>query len=120
MSTIAQGVRRPARARANGSAAPRARGRARPRLLLGGGILWIVLFAALLAGVVAVNVTVLRLNVQLDQAGRESSQLKADIASLRSELSSVSASARIESRARKDLGLIPADPDSITYVELER
>jgi cell division protein FtsL len=115
MSTLAQGTRRnpPKRAR-------RADGLRDRRLLLEGGIFWIVLFAALLAGVVAVNVTVLRLNVQLDQAGREQSQLKADIATLRSQLSSVSASARIETRARKDLGLVPADPDTITYVELPR
>ncbi|MFO7572909.1 MAG: cell division protein FtsL [Gaiellaceae bacterium] len=116
MSTIAQGARsRPAKRTRSSSKV-----RARPRLLLGGGILWIVLFGALLAGVVAVNVTVLRLNVQLDQAAREQSQLKADIAGLRSQLSSASASARIESRARKDLGLVPADPDTIVYVELPR
>jgi len=120
MSTIAQGARRPRRARTTSDTRAATRLRTRPRLLLGGGILWIVLFGVLLAGVVAVNVTVLRLNVQLDQAGRESSQLKADIASLRSELSSASASARIETRARNDLGLVPADPDSIAYVELER
>lgn len=116
MTTLAHGVRRrpaPSRPRS-------ARRRARPRLLLGGGILWIVLFATLLAGVVAVNVAVLRLNVQFDQVERSQSQLRADIATLRSELSSVSASARIESRARRDLGLVPADPDSITYVELPR
>lgn len=36
-------------------------------VILGGGVVWIVLFAVLLAGVVAVNVAVLRLNLQLDQ-----------------------------------------------------
>jgi cell division protein FtsL len=115
MTTLAHGAGRQATERRSA-----ARRRARPRLALGGGILWIVVFAVLLAGVVAVNVAVLRLNVQLDQAGRDRSQLEADIATLRSELSSVSASARIESRARRDLGLIPADPDSISYVELAR
>lgn len=116
MSTLAQGARRrPAPGRRTST-----RLRDRPRLLLGGGVLWIVLFATLLAGVVAVNVTVLRLNVELDRAEREQSQLRADIAALRSQLSSASASARIESRARNDLGLVPADPDTITYVELSR
>ena len=47
--------------------------------------------AALLAGVVAVNVAVLRLNLQFDQVGRERSELRADISRLRSELSSASA-----------------------------
>jgi cell division protein FtsL len=116
MSTLAQGRQGRAAVRSR----PPSRLHNRPRLLLGGGVLWIVLFALLLAGVVAVNVTVLRLNVQLDQAGRDQSQLKADIATLRSQLSSVSASARIETRARRELGLVPADPDTITYVELPR
>jgi cell division protein FtsL len=112
MSTIAQGAR---------ALRPRGRSRARARAkphLLGGGVLWIVLFAALLAGVVAVNVAVLRLNVQLDQAGRERSQLKADVAGLRAELSSTSATSRIERVATKELGLLPADPETTTYVPL--
>lgn len=110
MSSIAQGARAP-RSRAKAQAKPR---------LLGGGVLWIVLFAVLLAGVVAVNVAVLRLNVELDQVGQERSQLKADIAGLRSELSSVAATARIERVATKDLGLTLADPDTMIYVRLRR
>jgi cell division protein FtsL len=98
---------------------PRTQTRSRP-WLLGGGVLWIVLFAALLAGVVAVNVAVLRLNVELDQVGRERSQLKADIAGLRSELSSASASARIGRLATNELGLTTADPETTIYVRLRR
>ncbi len=97
----------------------RTRTRARPRLL-GGGVLWIVLFAALLAGVVAVNVSVLRLNLELDRVGRERAELRADVARLRAELSSAAASARIERLARKELGLVPADPDTTLYVRLGR
>jgi cell division protein FtsL len=95
------------------------RARAKPRVL-GGGVLWIVLFAVLLAGVVAVNVNVLRLNIELDRAGRERAELKADIAGLRSELSSTSATARIERVAEKELGLVQADPDATVYLRLER
>ncbi|MDQ3121342.1 MAG: cell division protein FtsL [Actinomycetota bacterium] len=100
-------------------------GRARPRAgtrprLLGGGVVWIVLFAALLAGVVAVNVTVLRLNLQLDEIGRERSELRADVANLRSELSSAAATARIERLATTELGLTQADPETTTYVRLGR
>jgi cell division protein FtsL len=114
MSSVAQSARAaPARPRS------RARARAKPRLL-GGGVLWIVLFAALLAGVVAVNVAVLRLNLELDQTGRERSELKADVASLRSELSSTAATARIERLATKELGLEPADPEKTIYVQLGR
>ena len=81
-------------------------------------MLWIVLFAALLAGVVAVNVAVLRLNVELDRAGRERSQLKADVAALRSELSSTAATSRIQRVATEELGLVDADPETTTYVTL--
>ncbi len=82
--------------------------------------MWIVLFALLLAGVVAVNVSVLRLNVELDGVGRERAELKADIAGLRSELSRTSSTARIERLARNELGLTLADPDEMTYVSLPR
>lgn len=82
-------------------------------------MLWIVLFAALLAGVVAVNVAVLRLNLELDGVGRESSQLKADVARIRSQLSSTAATAQIERAARSELGLVPADSDTIVFVTLE-
>jgi cell division protein FtsL len=83
-------------------------------------VLWIVLFASLLAGVVAVNVTVLRLNLERDRVGRERSELRADIARLRSELSSAAASARIERLAQKELGLVRADPDTTVWVRLPR
>jgi len=112
VSTVAQAART-ARART------RTRSRSRPRLLAG-GVIWIVLFALLLAGVVAVNVSVLRLNIQLDQVGRERSELKGDIAGLRSGLSSASATARIERLAEKELGLRQADPDTTTYLRLGR
>jgi len=110
VSSIAQDAR---------AARSRSRAQAKPRLL-GGGVLWIVLFAVLLAGVVAVNVAVLRLNVELDQVGRERSQLKADIAGLRSELSSAAATASIERVATNELGLTLADPDTMIYVRLKR
>jgi cell division protein FtsL len=114
MSSVAQGA---------GVARPRRRSEvsrkaaSKPRVL-GGGVVWIVVFACLLAGVVAVNVAVLRLNVELEQTGRERSELKADIAGLRSELSSSGATARIERLATKELGLVLADPETTTYVRL--
>jgi cell division protein FtsL len=90
------------------------------RWALGGGVLWIALFTVLLAGVVAVNVTVLRLNLQLGQADRERTDLRADISRLRSELSSASATSRIDRLAQKELGLVPADPNQTIYVHLGR
>jgi cell division protein FtsL len=84
-----------------------------------GGVLWIVLIAVLLAGVVAINVLVLRLNVQLDDLRHHRAELKADIASTRAQLSSASANARIETEASSRLGLVQADPNATTYVRLE-
>ncbi len=93
------------------------RTKARPRLLAG-GVFWIVLFGALLAGVVAVNVAVLRLNLQLDGVSRERTQLRADLANVRAGISSAAATARIEKAARDDLGLVQAEPDEMIYVTL--
>ena len=76
------------------------------------------MLAVLLAGVVAVNVAVLQLNLQLDELGRERVQLRADTHRLSSQLSSASANARIESQARTKLGLVRADPALTEHVQL--
>jgi cell division protein FtsL len=110
MSTVAQAAREP-RARARREA----RGRT---WALGGGVFWIVLLAILLAGVVAVNVAVLRLNLQLDDSGREQTELKTDIARLRSEISSAAATTRIERLAEGELGLVEVEPEDTTYIQL--
>lgn len=90
----------------------------RRRAPFAGGVAWIVLVGALLAGIVAVNVIVLQLNMQFDGLGRERAQLKADNALLRSQLSSASANVRIEQAATARLGLEAADPLTTTYVRL--
>jgi cell division protein FtsL len=90
--------------------------RQRPRRGVAGGIVTIGLVTLLLAGVVALNVAVLRLNVRLDQLSEQRSKLRADNAALQSQLSAAAASPKIEQLARSRLGLIPAsDP---TYVQL--
>jgi cell division protein FtsL len=83
-----------------------------------GGVIWIVVLAVLLAGIVAVNVAVLQLNLRLDELGRERVQLRADTQRLSSQLSSASANARIESQARTKLGLVRADPELTFHVQL--
>ena len=87
---------------------------ARSRAPFAGGVAWIVLVGVLLAGIVAVNVLVLQLNMQFDGLSRERAQLKADNALLRSQLSSASASVRIEDAAKSKLGLQAADPLTTT------
>jgi len=95
---------------------PAARTAPKPRPF--GGVVWIVVLAVLLAGVVAVNVAVLQLNVRLDELGRERTQLRADTNRLSSQLSSASANVRIESEARSRLGLQRADPALTQHVQL--
>ena len=95
---------------------PAAKRRARTRPF--GGVVWIVVLAVLLAGVVAVNVAVLQLNVRLDELGRERIELQGETKRLSSQLSSASANARIESQAKAKLGLVRADPELTYHVQL--
>jgi cell division protein FtsL len=73
--------------------------------------------AVLLAGVVAVNVSVLRLNVQLSDAQRERAELQAENAMLAAQLSSAAAAPRIQRLARS-AGLVPASAARTTYVSI--
>jgi cell division protein FtsL len=93
-----------------------ARGRGR----LTGGVVWIGIVAGLLAGVVALNVAVLQLNLRMDRVNDERARLRAEDAALQSELSSASASGRIEALAHRRLGVVSADPAQTTYVDLGR
>jgi cell division protein FtsL len=102
------------------AAPPRARSRhaveRRPRV--GTGVAWIVLIGALLAGIVFINVAVLRLNIRLDKLGSRRTQLHSDIAALQSQVSSAQAAARIQAQAQKDLGVVPAATGDTTWVHL--
>ncbi|MEO5575723.1 MAG: cell division protein FtsL [Gaiellaceae bacterium] len=106
-------VARP-RPRVRTRTAPKRSARTRPF----GGVVWIVVLAVLLAGVVAVNVAVLQLNVRLDELGRERIELQGETKRLSSQLSSASANARIESQALVKLGLVRADPELTFHVQL--
>ena len=70
--------------------------------------MWIAVSGILLAGVVFVNVAVLRLNLALDSANAERAKLHAENAALSSQLSSELASWRIQHRASQELGLVSA------------
>jgi hypothetical protein len=109
-STVAEPLPRPRKLRARS----RARSRARAR----GGVLWIAISGILLAGVVFVNVAVLRLNLALDSTNAERVKLHAQDAALQSQLSSTLASPRIQSLAAKKYGLVYADPSQYGYVNL--
>jgi cell division protein FtsL len=93
------------------SPAPRARVAARPRVA--GGVLWIVMVAALLAGVVAVNVAALQLNVESQRLDERKDKALTANAAAQSELSSLGAASRIEAAARS-MGLVA--PSETSYV----
>jgi cell division protein FtsL len=107
-----------ARADAATIAAPRVRRAPRQasERRLAGGVIWIALLAVLLVGVVAVNVAVLRVNMQLEELSRQRLELEAQNALLASKVSAAVAQPRVERLARTRLGLArDVDP---AYVEL--
>jgi cell division protein FtsL len=100
---------------------PTPRPRPAPRVVkrqrrVAGGVVWIGVVAVLLAGVVALNVAVLRLNMQLDRLGRERADLRAQNAALSMQISSQASAPRIQQLAAKRLGFVQATPDQTTYV----
>ena len=98
------------------AATPNTRTRPASRPRVAGGVLWIVLVAALLAGIVALNVAALRLNLEVQRLNEKKDELTARNAAAASELSSLSTSARVEAIARGELGLVR--PDETTYVRV--
>jgi cell division protein FtsL len=115
---MAVAAARAPRTRAKPRAKPRPRRRPQAGRRVAGGAIWIVLMGLLLAGVVALNVAVLRLNLQSDQLAEERAQLRAENAELSSRLAVRAASARTSSLARHRLGLEQADPSTTTYLDL--
>lgn len=97
---------------------PVTRTRHRPRSRA--AIAWIVIGGVLLAGVVFVNLAVLRLNLQLDSATQARSNLRAENAALQSQLSAALASPRIQALAHTQDGLVQADPSTIGYINLAK
>ena len=87
---------------------------------LAGGIVWIVAVAALLAGVVALNVAVLRVNLAFDELGQKRAKLRAENAALVSQLASAASTGRVQMLAAEQLGAAPASPDQTTYLVLPR
>jgi cell division protein FtsL len=83
------------------------------RLLRGRG--WIALIGALLAGIVFLNVTLLELNGGLAAASERAAELRRENADLRSEISRLSATERIQRLAEAEGMWMPA-PDQITYL----
>jgi cell division protein FtsL len=99
---------------------PRAATRPRRRRHVSSGVVWIAVFGALLAGVVAINVAVLQSNIQLDKLAEQRANLRAENAALESQVSAAAAGPRIAGLAARRLGLQEATSDQTTYVEIAR
>ena len=106
---------KPKPARKKPPAAPRLK--AKKRTGVAGGLAWIIVGSVLLAGIVALNVAVLRLNIRLDHLNNQSQQLQAQNAALGAQVSEAVSSPRIQGLA-KARGFVPADPATIGYVDL--
>lgn len=87
------------------------------RRFLAGGVVWIVTVAVLLAGVVAVNVAVLRAHVAVSKLDQKRAQLEAKNQVLRSALSAANSAPRVEAGARR-LGEVPASAGNTSYLDL--
>jgi hypothetical protein len=106
---------------------PRPQAKPKPRLAprrqakagVAGGLAWIIVGSVLLAGIVALNVAVLRLNIRVDDMNKQREQLRAENAALGAKLSGSVSSPRIQALA-KARGFVPADPTTIGYVDLTR
>ena len=105
--------RRPAQRPAAPVRSRRTVGRRRVR----GHIVWMILFALLLSGVVAVNVAVLRAHVAVSQLDEQRARLEARNQALASKLSAANSAPRIEAAARR-LGLIQASAGNTSYLDL--
>lgn len=80
--------------------------------------MWILVVAGLLAGIVALNVGVLRLSMESERLDEQRNELVARRDALSAELSRSAAAGRIESIALNRLGLVR--PEQTTYVRLAR
>jgi hypothetical protein len=107
--TTRRAVQRPA-------APVRSRRRATERRVRG-HIVWMILFAFLLFGVVALNVAVLRAHVAVTHLDQKRTQLQSENEALASRLSAASSAPKIEGAARR-LGLVQAPAAATSYLDL--
>jgi hypothetical protein len=117
---VAEPVPAPRRQRARERPARRARApRRHAQRRVRGHVVWMIAFALLLAGVVAVNVAVLRAHLAVTHLENEQAQLQARNETLASELSAANSAPQVESAAHK-LGLVQAPQSDTTYLDLGR
>ena len=115
MSAVAQAPARPARRRQapEPAAAPAARSvhhiHFNPRRLSAGGLVSLLVLGVLLGGIVALNVAALRASMQASRLSASAQALQQQNRGLIAEVASLTASQRIDHRARA-LGMVPPTP----------
>ena len=105
------------RSRPKPQPAPKRKPRARRGVA--GGVVWIAVVAVLLAGVVALNVAVLRVNMTLNKLNKQQLELQVENQSLASPISSAGSALRIEQVAHR-FGLVPALAADTSYLDLSK
>jgi len=80
------------------------------------GRVWIVLLAALLAGIVSANVALLEMNAGIARTTEKVAVLKRENSRLRLEAARLGSSERIQ-RAAADLGLVLPSPGEVRYLK---
>jgi len=111
----------PKRASNHPAARTRARDRARTapgRKLLTGGVLWVLLLAALFGGIVALNVAALRSNLEGNRLVGQAAELRTQNARLEADVAAAGGWGRWATLARR-LGMVPAYPSKADYIPLD-
>lgn len=127
MSVAAPAPSRPARPRRAAAEAPAKPRRARTQATLarpragrspvGAGVLWVLVIATLLGGMVAVNVAALRNSIEAGRLSGQVASLRAENQSLQSHVAEQSGIGRISSLARQ-LGMVPSNPSKSDFLRL--
>ena len=96
---------------------PKARAQSGRTFRVRGSLVWMVVFAVLLVGVVAVNVAVLRAHVSANDLDTKIANLQQGNRSLASQLSSINAAPRVEKAAGLDR-LVQAQGTDVTLLNM--
>jgi hypothetical protein len=120
--SVALPARAPARPRRTQDApapkaVPRRARRVRPRRLTAGGAAWVVVLAALLGGIVALNVAALRDSIEVNRLQARARVLSDQNRLTENRVTSLSSPVAIGAAAAK-LGMHQADPNTTRYVGL--
>jgi hypothetical protein len=80
-------------------------------------VLWVLVIATLLGGMVAVNVAALRNSIEAGRLSGQVASLRAENQSLQSHVAEQSGIGRISSLARR-LGMVPSNPSKSDFLRL--